>query len=140
MRRRVVALVVGVLALAAGAAAARIARRRHELAPFAALTRAYLERALAGDSLGVRALATDDPGAAYALALARRHPDRVRAALQTLRVAAGGADSAEAAVFFRTGVDWCAGVAGATDLQASFRRVGGRGGAWRVRHAGPGPC
>jgi hypothetical protein len=138
MRRRALAIVVGVLALAAVAAGAVQAHRRRELAPFAKLTRTYLERALAGDSLGVRALAADDTAAAAALALARRQPERVRAALQTMRVASGGATAAEAAVFFRTGVDWCAGAAGETDLQASFRPVGG--GAWRVRHAGPGYC
>jgi hypothetical protein len=119
-------------------AAAEVRRyKRHALAPFADLSRVYLELALAGDSAGMRARATDDRAVASTLSLARGDPERVRAAVRTMRLINGRRDSAHASVFFRTNVDWCAGVVGAADLQATFDRVAG---TWKIHYAGVGPC
>ena len=135
MRRKLSFDFVTLVALLIVAVLELRAYQRRRLEPFAELTRTYLQRALADDSAGVRALAADDTSVTWALALARHSPDRVRAALKTMRARRGAQDSVRAVVFFRTRVDWCAGVAGATDLQATFHQIDRQ---WKIHYAGPG--
>jgi hypothetical protein len=140
-REVAIAIVASLAMLLATAAATRTvlhAKRLRQLAPFTARTRSYFERALAGDTVGIARMSTDSAAAVYAVRLARARPAELRLALRTLRPRSGGWLGVDTlVVFYASDVDWCAGVAGATELQVQFVRAGA---GWKVYHAGPGPC
>src|SRR5690348_4452907 len=135
---RIASLVVAIAVLGALVGGATVRRfRLHRAAPFTVLTRTYLERALAGDSLALVARSTDLGAVAAALTLARTQPVLVRQALATLRPSATSGSADERVIWYASAADWCAGAVGATTLQATFIRSDS---GWKVHFVGPGIC
>lgn len=130
------ALALLVLVLGVSAALARVWYERR-FAEFTPMTRAFLERAVARDSVGLAALAADPEPVEIILRYRDTQPGILQQSLRGLRSAGGARTGDSVWVWYASEADWCAGFAGQTNLQVQFVRVRG---AWRVRYAGPGIC
>ena len=137
LRRVRIAVAVGLVVLVCLAWGAREWRVRR-LARFTPLAVTYLDRAAAGDSVGLRALSTDPEPVQRILTMRRLAPEQLALVRRSLRIQGGVVEGNEALVLYHTDATICPSYVGERgNFQFQFTRVGG---AWRINLAAPPPC
>jgi hypothetical protein len=133
-RRLSIVVAVGLIAIVGLAWSARAWQVRR-LAPFTPLAEAFLDLAVAGDSAGLAALATDPEPVQRILTIQRRAPEQLALMRHTLHLRAGLLEPDKALVRYGTDALICPSyLEHRGDFQVQFSRVAGK---WRIDYAAP---